>query len=119
MQTIKDSRLSLVTSLLEGCINPICAKCILERIFFRDVVAGRKNRPRLGSWFLHAVPSLEDVNLNDSWDETAETLEENEAITDDVTVVSDAEESLVNAFETSSRSRSRRPNAWIQAVERR
>ncbi|MHC3439992.1 ISH6 family transposase [Natrialbaceae archaeon A-gly3] len=48
--------------------------------------------------------TLLDVNVNESWDETAETLEENEAVTDDATVVSDAEESLVDAFETNSRS---------------
>ena len=48
--------------------------------------------------------TLLDVNVNESWDDTAEDLEENEAVTDDATVVSDAEESLVDAFETSYRS---------------
>jgi len=48
--------------------------------------------------------TLLDVNVNESWDNTAAALEENEAVTDDATVVSDAEESLVDAFETSYRS---------------
>ena len=48
--------------------------------------------------------TLLDVNLNDSWDETAATLEETEAITDDATVVSDAENALVDAFENGDRS---------------
>ncbi|MFC4246488.1 ISH6 family transposase [Natribaculum luteum] len=52
----------------------------------------------------NAETTLLDVNVNEPWDDTAEDLEENEAITDDATVVSDAEESLVDAFETSYRS---------------
>ncbi len=48
--------------------------------------------------------TLLDVNLNDSWNETAATLEETEAITDDATVVSDAENALVDAFENGDRS---------------
>lgn len=48
--------------------------------------------------------TLLDVNLNDSWDETAATLEETEAITDDRRVVSDAENALVDAFENGDRS---------------
>jgi hypothetical protein len=48
--------------------------------------------------------TLLDVNVNESWDDTAEDLEENEAVTDDATVVSDAEEPLVDAFQTSYRS---------------
>jgi len=39
-----------------------------------------------------------------SWDETAEALEETEAVTDDATVVSDAEKALVDAFESGDRS---------------
>jgi len=48
--------------------------------------------------------TLLDVNVNESWDETAEALEETEAITDDATVVSDAEKALVDAFESGDRS---------------
>lgn len=48
--------------------------------------------------------TLLDVNVDESWDDTAETLEESEAITDDATVVSDAEEPLIDAFENDNRS---------------
>ncbi|TMT81386.1 ISH6 family transposase [Haloterrigena sp. H1] len=48
--------------------------------------------------------TLLDVNVNESWDETAEALEETEAVTDDATVVSDAEKALVDAFESGDRS---------------
>ena len=48
--------------------------------------------------------TLLDVNVNESWEETVKTLEETEAVTDDATVVSDAEKALVDAFESDGRS---------------
>ena len=47
--------------------------------------------------------SLLDVSVNTPWSEIAETLDTDEAITDDATVVSDSENSLVTAFETENR----------------
>lgn len=40
------------------------------------------------------------LDVNGSWDDIAKTLEETEEVTDDATVVSDAEEGLVDAFES-------------------
>ncbi|WP_255191950.1 ISH6 family transposase [Natronobeatus ordinarius] len=48
--------------------------------------------------------TLLDVNVDEPWAETAEDLKEKEAVTDDAAVVSDSENSLVDAFEASYRS---------------
>lgn len=46
---------------------------------------------------------LLDVRVDDSWSETAEDLEAVEAVADDATIVSDAEQELANAFLTEDR----------------
>ena len=50
-----------------------------------------------------ASRSVLDVSVNSSWSEIAADLDAAEAITDDTQVVSDAENSLVEAFETETR----------------
>ncbi|UWG52000.1 Transposase, Mutator family [Halalkaliarchaeum sp. AArc-CO] len=42
--------------------------------------------------------SLLDLSVNADWDETAAELDDKDAVTDDATVVSDAEEGIVTAF---------------------
>jgi len=50
-----------------------------------------------------ASRSLLDVSVNTPWNEITDTLDTDEAITDDAKVVSDSEISLVTAFETENR----------------
>jgi hypothetical protein len=47
--------------------------------------------------------TLLDVSVNGDWEETASSLDEVDAVTDDATVVSDAEHRLRNAFVTENR----------------
>jgi len=42
--------------------------------------------------------SLLDLSVNADWDETAAELDDNDAVTDDATVVSDADDGIVTAF---------------------
>ena len=50
-----------------------------------------------------AARSVLDVSVNSPWSEIADSLDAAEAIADDAEVVSDAENSLVNAFKTNTR----------------
>ena len=50
-----------------------------------------------------ASRSVLDVSVNTPWSEIADTLDTAEAITDDAKVVSNAENSLVRAFQTDTR----------------
>ena len=47
---------------------------------------------------------LLDIRVDDSWEETAEDLDERDAVADDATIVSDAEQELANAFVVEDRS---------------
>ena len=47
--------------------------------------------------------SLLDLSVNTDWDETASELDEADVVTDDATVVSDGEESIVTAFTDENR----------------
>jgi len=63
--------------------------------------------------------SLLDLSVNADWDETAAELDDIGAVTDDATVVSDADSGIVTAFTdetvTTQRSiRPRRPNAGLR-----
>ena len=47
--------------------------------------------------------SLLDLSVNTDWDETACTLDEMDAVTDDATVVSDGDDTIVTAFDDDNR----------------
>jgi len=67
--------------------------------------------------------SLLDLSVNADWDETAAELDDIGAVTDDATVVSDADSGIVTAFTDENRdhqfrSRPRRPNAGLHPLGR-
>jgi len=66
--------------------------------------------------------SLLDLSVNADWDETAAELDDIGAVTDDATVVSDADSGIVTAFTDENRDhqldRPRRPNAGLHPLGR-
>jgi len=68
------------------------------------------------------VTPLLDLSVNADWDETAAELDDIGAVTDDATVVSDADSGIVTAFTdetvTTSSIRPRRPNAGLHPLGR-